>query len=92
MDKCKVHAWSTTHEFVVDWEVYYTKVKLIQSKRYCSFPCHANYKIVRLCIHFELLEQLQLLQYSKLQRAKTMVNESILNEQHLSAEPSVQAR
>ena len=79
MDKCKVHAWSTTHEFVVDWEVYYTKVKLIQSKRYCSFPCHVNYNIVRLCIHFELLEQLQ---YSKLQRAKTMVNESILNEQH----------
>ena len=50
-----MHVWSITHEFVVDWEVYYTKVKhntkqaLFLSLLCELFPCYVNYKTRYYC-------------------------------------------
>ena len=74
MDKYKAHAWSKTNEFVTTgtslWSLLIPRLSTIQSKTHCSFSvkCLNNY-----CwpvYHSQPLEQLQSLQYSKLQMAK----------------------
>ena len=71
MDKYKANAWSTTNEVatIVDWKVYFHQGK-------------AHYKTKGIVPHnhcsAQPLEQLQLLQYSKLQMAKTAVKASFV--------------
>ena len=51
------------------------KLGIIHSKSHCSLSCHVNWKTYKLSVAYvpiPALQLLQLLQYSKLQMAKTM--------------------
>ena len=74
MDKCKANAWSTKNEVatMVAGKFAYTKAKGI-----VPFPCHVYCKRQSLT-YAQTLEQLQLLQYSKFQMAKTVVKASFV--------------
>ena len=83
MDKCKANARSTTNEFatVVAGKFMYAKVKHNTKQKalflfLVMWTVRFNQKL--LLAYAQPLEQLQLLQYSKLQMAKTVVKASFV--------------
>ena len=82
MDKFKVNAWSTTNEVAtIKLESLLTQAQY-KAKGVVLFPCHVNCK-TQLLYYAQPLEQFQLLQYSKLQTAKTVVEAFYSSAQYL---------
>ena len=80
MDKCKVHAWSTNECAIYTMQTgkfTYTKVKHnAKLKALFCFLVMWPVRLIASCwpvYHFQPLKQLWLLQYSKLQMAKTVI-------------------
>ena len=79
MDKCKANGWSTTNEVttMVVGKFTYAKVKHnTKQKALFLFLVMWTVRLINHCLpvyHFQPSEQLQLLQYFKLQMAKTVV-------------------